>query len=140
MTITTRLATLSDAPAVARLFDNYRQFYQQPPDAAAALRFITQRLARLESQVLVAESTVSADGLVGFCQLYPLFCSIEAQPIFSLSDLFVSPDHRQQGVARRLLLAAAALARTQGRVRMDLTTARSNRAAQHDAGRCQRRP
>lgn len=123
-----RLAGAEDAAAVAPLFDAYRQFYDQPADPAGAGRFVLERLARQESEILIA---CDADGwILGFCQLYPTFCSVEAKPIFSLYDLFVLPAHRRAGVGRCLLQAAETLARQRGKARMDLTTARSNHAAQ----------
>ncbi|RZJ13201.1 MAG: GNAT family N-acetyltransferase [Rubrivivax sp.] len=47
-----------------------------------------------------------------------------------LSDLFVLPTARADGMGRQLLLAAEARAAAYGMTRMDLTTARSNHAAQ----------
>ena len=117
-----------DLPAAAQLFDSYRQFYQQAPDLALAQRFMTERLEREESVVLLAQS--AAGELVGFCQLYPSFCSVEAAPIYTLYDLFVSPAARRSGAGRALLLAADARATADGKVRMDLTTARTNLQAQ----------
>lgn len=122
-----REARPADIPAVAALFDRYRQFYEQAPDLAQAHAFIAQRVERRESVILVAEG----DGeLLGFCQLYPTFCSVEAAPIYTLYDLFVAPAARQTGVGRLLLQAAEARAAADGKVRMDLTTARTNHAAQ----------
>lgn len=123
-----RLAGLLDVPRLAPLFDAYRQFYGQAPDAQAALDFLTQRQRARESLLLLAET---AEGeAAGFIQLYPLFCSIAAQPVYLLSDLFVVPAQRRAGLARELLLAAEALARQQGRVRLDLSTAHDNTRAQ----------
>jgi ribosomal protein S18 acetylase RimI-like enzyme len=127
-TITTRRATLADLPAVAALFDAYRQFYAREPDATLARRYIEERLTRGESIVLVAEAVPGE--LLGFTQLYPTFCSVAAAPIFVLYDLFVAAHSRRMGVGCALLLAAEAHARAQGAVRMDLSTARTNRAAQ----------
>lgn len=126
--LTVRPARPADLPAVAELFDLYRQFYEQPADRDRALAFIGERMQRRESVILVADA--GADGLVGFLQLYPSFCSVEAQPIYVLYDLFVHPGARQAGVGRQLLLAAEARAAADGKVRMDLTTARSNHSAQ----------
>lgn len=123
-----RALQTADLPAVAQLFDEYRQFYDQSPDAARAQRFMTERFERQESVVLVAPS--ASGGLAGFCQLYPSFCSVEAAPIYTLYDLFVSPLSRERGVGRRLMLAAEARAAADGMVRMDLTTARTNATAQ----------
>lgn len=117
-----------DAALIAPLFDAYRQFYEQPADADGALAFITARLERGESVILLARRP---DGrALGFCQLYPSFCSVLAAPIYVLYDLFVVPDARRLGVGRALLLAAEAHARATGHARMDLTTARNNLRAQ----------
>jgi len=126
--VSIREARPADLQPLAELFDLYRQFYQQPPDLALAKRFIDARQAKQESVILVAES--ASDRLVGFSQLYPTFCSVEAQPIYALYDLFVHPEARKLGVGRLLLLAAEAKAAENGKARMDLTTARSNVTAQ----------
>lgn len=126
--IHTQLATLADLELVAPLFDAYRQFYEQPPDLDRARKFIRERMERAESDILLA---IGAHGdILGFCQLYPTFCSVEAEPIYALYDLFVWPQVRRSGVGRALLLAAEALAAQNGKVRMDLTTARTNLSAQ----------
>jgi ribosomal protein S18 acetylase RimI-like enzyme len=127
-TTTIRAASPADIPAVAELFDLYRQFYEQEPDGQLALEFITERLCRRESVILVAENPQV--GLIGFCQLYPTFCSVEARPIYCLYDLFVIPAARRSGAGSLLLQAANAEAASSGKVRMDLTTARTNAAAQ----------
>ena len=128
MTPTIREARQGDLAAVASLFDQYRQFYEQAPDAALALQFITERFANKESVLLVAQDDAGA--LVGFCQLYPSFCSVEAKPIYVLYDLFVAPSARKSGAGRALMLAAEARARADGKARMDLTTAKTNLRAQ----------
>lgn len=126
--ISIRLACTDDAPAIAPLFDAYRRFYEQDGNLETATRFLTERLARQESEILMAYD--QKGWILGFCQLFPSFCSVEAAPIFSLYDLFVQPAHRRSGVGRALLLAAEDLAQARGKARMDLTTARSNLQAQ----------
>lgn len=126
--LTIRLANAQDLAAVARLFDAYRQFYEQAPDLALSTEFIAERMARQESHILLALDEQSS--AIGFCQLYPSFCSVLAQPIFTLYDLYVAPEARQLGVGRRLLQAAEELARSHGVARLDLTTARNNHSAQ----------
>lgn len=128
ITIRTRIATLVDLEVVAPLFDAYRQFYQQQPDLVSARHFIEARLRNDESVILLAES--EAQGVIGFCQLYPTFCSVEAKPIYVLYDLFVTPEVRCSGVGRVLLQAAERLALETGKARMDLTTAKNNTVAQ----------
>lgn len=126
-----RRAGLADVPALAPLFDAYRQFYEQPADLALATRFLAERLERDESMVLIAETMLDdRTQAVGLCQCYPTFCSVIAQPIFSLYDLFVTPAARGRGAARALMRAAEDHARRQGKARLDLTTARSNLPAQ----------
>jgi ribosomal protein S18 acetylase RimI-like enzyme len=124
---TTRHATLDDLDALAPLFDAYRRFYEQPGDVALASAYLHARMERGESAILVAEG----DGtLLGFCQLYPGWCSVAAARIFVLYDLFVDAGVRRAGVGRALMLAAQAFGREAGAVRLDLSTARSNARAQ----------
>jgi len=127
-TICTRLATVADVDAIAPLFDAYHQFYQQAPSLDVAKRFLRERLQSNESTVLLALN--AAQQAIGFCQLYPTFCSVEAKPIYTLYDLFVTPHARRTGAAKALLQAAERLAHDSGKVRMDLTTAKTNQAAQ----------
>ncbi len=128
MHTTLRTAQATDLPALATLLDRYRQFYKQTPDLAVASRFLGERMARQESVLLVAESDTGE--LLGFCQLYPSFCSVEAAPIYVLYDLFVDLSARRLGIGRQLLQAAHARALEDGKLRMDLTTAHSNTKAQ----------
>lgn len=123
-----RLASIADAERVGVLFDQYRQFYQQPADLPRAVSFLRARLENGDSTVLMAQT---AEGvLAGFCQLYPSFCSVDAAPICILYDLFVAAEYRQQGIAGALLAAAQQQARELGAVRMELATAISNTSAQ----------
>ena len=123
-----REAATRDLSVVATLFNAYREFYERPTDLPLATRFIRARLDRRDSVILLAEH--SDTDVVGFCQLYPGFCSVEAAPILVLYDLFVSAYRRRSGAARALLQAAEVHAAAAGCVRMDLSTARSNRSAQ----------
>lgn len=132
--VTVRQARLGDLDNIAPLFDAYRQFYQQPADLALATAFLGERMREGESTVLLAE-----DGngqAVGFCQLYPSFCSVAAAPIHVLYDLFVANDARSSGTGRALMQAAQDFAEAAGSARMDLTTARSNSRAQALYERC----
>lgn len=128
MKVAVREAIFTDLRNLSELFDLYRQFYNQAPDFELAYQFLSSRYKNRESTILVAEDDKL--GLVGFCQLYPSFCSVEAAPIYSLYDLFVLPDARKLGVGRQLLLAAEMKALADGKARMDLTTAKTNLRAQ----------
>ena len=123
-----RPAAERDIEPLARLFDAYRQFYQQPADETRARRFIGQRMESNDALLLVAEN--ERRELVGFCLLYPSFCSVLTEPIYLLYDLFVAPSARRNGVARALLTAARQTAERNGIARMDLSTARTNTEAQ----------
>ena len=126
--IHTRTATLADLETVATIFDAYRQFYEQPADLALATMFIHDRLQENQSVILLAFS--ESQKTLGFCQLYPTFCSVEASPIYSLYDLFVIPEARRSGTGKALLQAAEKHAAKNGMVRLDLTTAKTNVSAQ----------
>ena len=125
---TIRLAIPADADAIAPLFDAYRQFYQQPSDLPLARQFIQKRLSKRESVILLAIN--AAKEIIGFCQMYPSFCSVDAAQIYNLYDLFVLPSARRSGVGQQLLVAAHQNALENGFARMDLTTAKDNHGAQ----------
>ena len=125
--LTIRRADISDLPALTDLFDGYRQFYEQPSDLAGARSFLTERLTKQDSVIFVAED---APFLQGFTQLYPSFSSTRMARIFILNDLFVSPRARKKGVAAALLSAAADYAEGKGAIRLTLSTAHGNAAAQ----------
>jgi ribosomal protein S18 acetylase RimI-like enzyme len=124
----TRLATPDDLAPLAALFDQYRQFYEQAADLDRARTFVAERMARGESIIFVAADTQGT--LLGFCQLYPSFCSVAAAPILVLYDLFVAPGARRLGLAKALMQAAQDYATAQAVARMDLTTAHTNTKAQ----------
>ena len=122
-TVTFRLAESSDLDQLAGLFDQYRQFYECPPDLGAANSWIAENFERGRSTIFVA-----GDGhqLIGFTQLYPALCSVDLVEYFVLYDLFVAPSARRQGIARALMNAASEWATAQGAARLDLETARDN--------------
>lgn len=124
-----RLANIEDLPELAKLFDDYRQFYEQPSDVAKAHDFLAARMQQGESVIFLAEESTA--GLIGFCQLYPTFCSVLAAKTATLYDLFVAHDARQSGAGRALMLAAANYAKANRYARLELTTAHTNTKAQH---------
>jgi ribosomal protein S18 acetylase RimI-like enzyme len=126
--INIRQASIDDINQLAQLFDLYRQFYEQTPNLTLAKTFIAERITQQQSVIFVAENT--DNNLVGFCQIYPSFCSVAAAKIGVLYDLFVDPNVRKTGAGRMLMLAAHDYAAQNGMVRLDLTTAKNNHAAQ----------
>jgi ribosomal protein S18 acetylase RimI-like enzyme len=135
--VSIRLAGPGDTGAIAPLFDAYRQFYDKPPDLEFAAAFVTERLTRAESVILLAchvsetpSACAASHEVIGFTQLYPTFCSVAGARIFVLYDLFVAAAARGTGAGRALMIAAHDYASEQGAVRLDLSTAKTNRDAQ----------
>jgi ribosomal protein S18 acetylase RimI-like enzyme len=123
-----RKAACKDTAKLAILFDNYRQFYEQIPNIKLATQFIEDRLQKQDSYIFLAEN--SQKEIIGFCQLYPTFCSVKAAPICVLYDLFIDLSARKVGAGKALMLAAQTYAKDNGFVRLDLTTAITNTSAQ----------
>ena len=122
-TTTVRLAEARDLDQLAELFDQYRQFYECPPDLGAAKNWIAENLERRRSTIFAADNGAQ---LLGFAQLYPALCSVDLVNYFVLYDLYVIEAERRQGIARTLMNAASEWAKTQGAARLDLETAKDN--------------
>lgn len=125
--IEVRQAVLADLDDLAVLFDDYRQFYECQSDLQAAKAFLEARISHGESSLFIAHDGASP---VGFAQLYPCFSSVSMARTFILNDLYVRPQARRKGVARRLLVAAEQFGAALGAARLTLTTAITNEAAQ----------
>lgn len=122
-----RRATYGDLESVASLFDQYRQFYGQPPNLGLARAFLSERIKRRQSVILLVSRTTAGDEVaMGFVQLYPSFTSVSAGRLWILNDLFVAPHARRQGVAALLLEAARQHAQRTNAVRIELTTSHAN--------------
>jgi ribosomal protein S18 acetylase RimI-like enzyme len=126
------LASIEHLEAAADLFDQYRVFYQQPSDLAAAKAFLQERFRNQDSTVFLAWENGRATALpsIGFIQLYPSFSSVSMKRIWILNDLFVAASHRQQGVAKLLMSAVERYGQETGAVRLALSTQISNGSAQ----------
>ena len=122
-----RLAEARDLDQLAELFDQYRQFYECPPDLGAAKNWLAENLERGRSTLFAADN---GSQLLGFTQLYPALCSVDLVDYFVLYDLYVIEAARQQGIARALMNAASEWAKTQGAARLDLETAHDNAPGQ----------
>lgn len=125
--ITVRQAVLSDIEDLVPLFDCYRQFYGCPSEEPAAKDFLFARFNHGESVLFIAHKGRVP---VGFTQLYPSFSSVSLARIYVLNDLFVHEQARRKGVASKLMSAAIEFARSSGAVRVSLSTAATNEAAQ----------
>jgi TetR/AcrR family transcriptional repressor of bet genes len=123
-----RQADSSDIKLLGKLFDMYRQFYDQPGDLKRAKKFIGDNLKKERSVIFLA--TDQQDQPLGFTQLYPGWCSVATEPFWTLYDLYVDEAARQLGVGRALMAAAEKHARKTRACRIDLETAFDNYRAQ----------
>lgn len=126
--VTISRAGPGDLREVARLFDLYRQFYDQPADEKLARRFVQQNLDQQRSTIYAARN--HSGEMVGFVQLYASWCSVEAAPVCILYDLYVDGASRQGGVGRALMKEAERHARKMKACRIDLETAIDNLVGQ----------
>ncbi|MBD2465843.1 GNAT family N-acetyltransferase [Oscillatoria sp. FACHB-1407] len=121
------LAQTEHIDNLAALFDQYRVFYDQTSDLAAAKRFLNQRFQQRDSVIFVAEDDQI---MAGFTQLYPSFSSVSMKRVWILNDLFVVENYRKQGIANLLMDTAEQYARDTNAVRIILATQITNTAAQ----------
>ncbi len=110
---------------LVELFDAYRQFYDQPSDLARARDFVAARMDRGESVVFLA---LDGQAGLGFTQLYPIFSSISAAPMWLLNDLYVAAEARGRGVGAALLERACVHAKETGACQLLLETGKDNPA------------
>lgn len=120
-------ASQQQIPEISRLFDLYRQFYGCEPDLAMATEFIADRINKRESEIFLA---VEDGNIQGFIQLYPSFCSVDAIKIFILYDLYVDKSARNLGIGEALMSKASEFSKQSGATRIDLLTAKDNKAGQ----------
>ncbi len=125
-----RHATLDDLDHVTPLFNAYRVFYERTPDEDVSRTFLRERLENGEATILIAFDSPAEGEAMGFIQIFPSFSSVRACRTLVLNDLFVAESHRRKGVARGLMLEAAAFASRSGALRMSLETGVENRSAQ----------
>ena len=121
-------ATTTDLAALLPLFAGYLEFYQVPRPVAEIRRFLQERLAKGDAQLFISRD---AQGEAqGFVQLYPLQASLALASSWLLSDLYVAPSARRQGVAESLMNAAREHAQASGACGLQLETAKTNLAGQ----------
>ena len=87
------------------------------------------RIVRLDTNTVKDAPTDGTTAAVGFAQLYPMFSSVRCRRTLVLNDLYVAPDHRQQGVAWALLDRARRVAALLGAVSLSLQTSPGNAQA-----------
>jgi GNAT superfamily N-acetyltransferase len=119
-----RKAVREDITSLAVLFDEYRIFYQQESNVAAALEFLAERMENEDSEIYVVEPEKKV--LAGFVQLYPLFSSIRMKRLWLLNDLYVNPVFRGKGLSLMLISQAKQLAKQTHSAGLLLETAKLN--------------
>jgi len=112
----------------SKLFDLYRQFYEETADARLARKFIGDNVSKERSVIFLALD--KDDTALGFVQLYPSWCSVAAAPFWTLYDLYVEHAARKRGVGKALMAQAEKMARKTKASRIDLETAIDNYSAQ----------
>jgi ribosomal protein S18 acetylase RimI-like enzyme len=121
-------ATHSDLEDLASLFAGYLDFYEVPRPLPEVRTFLEERMRRGDSTLLIARD--GAGRALGFVQLYPFHSSLAMAPAWLLSDLYVVPTARRQGVGEDLMNAARAYAANTGACGIQLETAKTNLAGQ----------
>ncbi|NQD95082.1 GNAT family N-acetyltransferase [Pseudomonas sp. CrR25] len=121
-------ATPNDLDPLTPLFASYLQFYAVAKPVPAVRAFLADRLKRGDSTIFIGRDAQGA--ALGFVQLYPCFSSLELRPAWLLSDLYVDPRARRQGLGVALMEAARAHAEATGACGLQLETAKSNLAGQ----------
>ncbi len=118
-------ATLQHLNELVTLFELYRNFYQQPPDANAATVFLKERILKNESEIFISISKL--DEVTGFVQLYPLYSSTRMKRVWLLNDLFIHPEHRGKGYSKLLIERAKELCRQTNACSVTLETSKENK-------------
>lgn len=118
-------ATEEHLPGLIPLFDQYRIFYKQDSDPAAAERFLRERMKLKESIVFLAYYEGEP---AGFTQLFKSFSSVSLQAVFILNDLYVASQYRSLGIGAQLLKKAQACCREKRYKGLALETAVDNPA------------
>lgn len=120
--------TAADIDELAALFSGYLDFYEVPRPLGEVRDFLGDRLARGDSVLFIARSLEGR--AQGFVQLYPFMSSLALASAWLLSDLYVAPDARRQGVGEALMNAARAHGEATGACGLQLETAKTNLAGQ----------
>lgn len=94
------IASLNNLNEFAELFNDYRVFYQQEPNLERGKGFLKARISNNETVTFLIKND---NKFVGFAQLYPLYHYKTLKRQWLLSDLFVKPEHRGQGLSIALI-------------------------------------
>ncbi len=119
-------ATNTHLNMLASLFNGYRIFYKQESNLNAAKNFLSERVTKEDSIILIALSENNEP--MGFTQLYPIFSSVSMQRTYILNDLFVDANFRKKGIGEALLKKAKTVAIANNSKGITLETETTNSA------------
>ena len=118
MTAILRDCHAGDAPALANLIRALAVYEKLGDQALATPEALRRDLFgdRPFAEAILAEVKGAA---VGFALFFPTYSTFRGQPGLFLEDLFVAPEHRGQGIGKRLIAAVAARAVSRGCGRLE---------------------
>jgi GNAT superfamily N-acetyltransferase len=122
--MTIRKANINDIIKLAKIFDEYRMFYNMKSDYSGAKLFLEERIKLNESTIFIAED--NENRILGFIQLYPIFSSTRMKKLWLLNDLFVDKDYRGKGISISLINQAKNLCTESNACGLILETEKSN--------------
>ncbi len=104
-------AEMDDLERLLPLFDAYRVGLGKTTAVGACRTFLFNRLIDEDALILLAfdgeQKAVDLDPdehqLLGFLQLFPSFSTLALNDIWILNDLYVLPEARRMGVAKKLI-------------------------------------
>lgn len=128
MTFRVRHAGPEDAQELCRLLIEAARHHghDEPPVTQG---YVLSQLIDPAMNCITLVAVTSDNRTAGCCLAQPTQETGHASPGLYVSDLYVDPQWRRQGVARMLLAAVAALARRTGREHLWLTASLDNAAA-----------
>lgn len=108
------LAEVEHLEPLSQLLNAHRMVLGKPDEQPAVSHFLFERLINHEVLIFLAlEDEQSMQGK-GFLSLYPTFSAQSLMPVWILGELYVTPEARQQGVAKSLLQSALSLIQQRG--------------------------
>ena len=116
-----RPARLADAEAIFPLLQQFATSYQ--PDGAAFDRQYPRVLAADHTDLLVADM---AGTVVGYALAFRLLTLYANGIVVELQELMVAPEHRRQGIGRRLVEGIVERSRAAGAIEVTVPTRRAH--------------
>lgn len=91
---------INDEDKIVDLFDSYRVFYSQESDKKLVKSFLRSILQEKEALIYVIEEESKT---IGFTTCYFSYSSVSLSKIAIINDLFILPDFRNRGFAKKLM-------------------------------------